>query len=219
MVSVEDVVLNIGNFGMIFFWALLVFTPRWKPTQFITRSLVVPSLLALVYVTLLITDMFVPSGGVGGGSFFSIKGIQNMNTSRLVTLLSWYHFLCWDFVVGVAMSEDSIRNGLPRLCVAPCLALVFLYGPTGGLCYVLFRVSYLSRRRAKAKQLQEDQGTGSGQTGVDQDLEKQANAVSPVNFSPVYFYPLQPSLTFSVLWLGRCSSTSASATDTTASLV
>ena len=54
-------------------------------------------------------------------------------------LAGWIHYLAFDLFVGTWMVRDSLERRVPRLLVAPCLLLTFLFGPAGFLAYQVTR--------------------------------------------------------------------------------
>lgn len=126
----------IFNLGVLPAWALLVLAPRWRWTQRLVHSAVIPVALATAYLVLLLSaDM--PNGGGGG----SLDEVQRMFASPALALVCWIHFLVFDLFVGAWISRDAARRGVPHLLVAPCLVLTLLVGPAGLLLYLVLRLA------------------------------------------------------------------------------
>ena len=123
-------------------WLLLVFLPRWKWTARLVCPVVIPLLLALVYLWLVATTL-----GRTPGDFNSLAGVAQLFQNPRALLAGWIHYLAFDLFVGSWEVRDARRVGLHHLLVVPCLVLTFLFGPVGLLLYFALRAS-LRRRLA-----------------------------------------------------------------------
>jgi hypothetical protein len=106
-------------------------------------GLVVPLLLAAAYVVLLAT-----AKGLSGG-FGSIGQVRALFANDAALTAGWFHYLAFDLFVGAWIMRDGLERRVPRLLIAPCLALTFLFGPSGLLLYALVRLP-AARARAAA---------------------------------------------------------------------
>ena len=123
-------------------WLLLIFAPRWKWTTSLVTSVLIPSLLGLVYFVLIVTHIPVL---LSAGSYLHLADVAKLFTNPYCLLAGWVHYLAFDLVVGSWQVRDARRVGLPHWAVVPCLLLSCLLGPTGLVCYVLLRSSVASR--------------------------------------------------------------------------
>lgn len=121
-------------------WLLLVFLPRWRWTARLVCPVVIPLLLALVYLWLVATTIGRTPGGFG-----SLADVSLIFQNRWVLLAGWIHYLAFDLFVGSWEVRDSRRLGIHHLLVVPCLILTFLFGPVGLLLYFVLRAGV--RRR------------------------------------------------------------------------
>jgi hypothetical protein len=121
-------------------WLLLVFLPRWKWTARLVCPVVIPLLLALVYLWLVSTTF-----GRTQGDFNSLAGVAQLFQNPKALLAGWIHYLAFDLFVGSWEVRDAGRVGLHHLLVVPCLVLTFLFGPAGLLLYFALRAAL--RRR------------------------------------------------------------------------
>jgi hypothetical protein len=114
-------------------WLPLVFMPR---ARWATNAvpLIVPCLIALVYVVLVATSL--PGSD---GSFSSLAGVRTLFASPWALLAGWAHYLAFDLFIGGWEVRDAQRRGVPHLLVVPALVLTFLLGPAGLLTYVGIR--------------------------------------------------------------------------------
>ena len=114
-------------------WLPLVFRPRVRWTSTLL-PVVVPSVLAALYVVLVLATL-----PWGEGGFSSLAGVRALfdNPWRLVA--GWTHYLAFDLFIGGWEVRDAQRRGVPHLLVVPALVLTFLLGPAGLLLYLAIR--------------------------------------------------------------------------------
>ena len=123
-------------------WLLLVFLPRRRWTARLVCPVVIPLVLALVYLWLVATTF-----GRTQGDFNSLAGVAQLFQNPRALLAGWIHYLAFDLFVGSWEVRDAQRVGLHHLLVVPCLVLTFLFGPVGLLLYFALRAA-LRRRLA-----------------------------------------------------------------------
>ncbi|HVF44850.1 MAG TPA: ABA4-like family protein [Pyrinomonadaceae bacterium] len=115
-------------------WLLLVFLPRWRWTARLVCPVVIPTLLALVYLWLVATTFGRTPGGFG-----SLAEVSLLFRNPRALLAGWIHYLAFDLFIGSWEVRDARRVGLRHLLVVPCLVLTFLFGPVGLLLYFALR--------------------------------------------------------------------------------
>ena len=114
-------------------WLPLVFMPRarWAATLL---PVVMPALLAVVYVVLVAATLPWSEGG-----FSSLTAVSALFGNPWVLLAGWTHYLAFDLFVGGWEVRDAQSRGIPHLLVVPALVLTFLFGPAGFLLYLAIR--------------------------------------------------------------------------------
>jgi ABA DEFICIENT 4-like len=124
---------SILNLVALAAWLPLVFLPRarWATT---TLPVVVPCLLAIVYVVLLATTL-----PWGEGGFSSLAGVKALFENPWALLAGWVHYLAFDLFIGGWEVRDAQQRGISHLLVVPALVLTFLFGPAGLLLYLVTR--------------------------------------------------------------------------------
>jgi len=127
-------------------WLLLVFAPRWRWTARLVAPVLIPAMLAVLYVTLLIVHMPGAQGGFG-----SLAEVQRLFASPWLLLAGWVHYLAFDLFIGSWQVRDAQRHGIRHLLVVPCLVPTFLFGPAGLLLYFAIRTA--SKRRVAVDEL------------------------------------------------------------------
>lgn len=115
-------------------WLLLVFLPRWRWGVRLVCPVVIPLLLALIYLWLVATTFGRTQGGFG-----SLAEVSLLFQNPRALLAGWIHYLAFDLFVGSWEVRDARRNGIHHLLVVPCLVLTFLFGPVGLLLYFALR--------------------------------------------------------------------------------
>ena len=121
-------------------WLLLVFLPRWRWTARLVCPVVIPLLLACVYLWLVATTFGRTPGGFG-----SLAEVALLFGNPRALLAGWIHYLAFDLFIGSWEVRDAQRVGVHHLLVVPCLVLTFLFGPVGLLLYFALRAGL--RRR------------------------------------------------------------------------
>jgi hypothetical protein len=117
-------------------WVLLAVLPGRRWVTDIATSVVIPALLAAVYVALIVSTF-----GRAEGGFSSLAGVASLFREPWVLLAGWVHYLAFDMLIGNWEVRDSRARGIPHLLVVPCLVLTFLFGPAGWLLYTVIRSS------------------------------------------------------------------------------
>jgi hypothetical protein len=128
-------------------WLLLVFLPRWRWTARLVCPVVIPLLLAVVYLWLVTTTL-----GRTPGDFNSLNGVSQLFQNPRALLAGWIHYLAFDLFIGSWEVRDAQRVGVHHLLVVPCLVLTFLFGPVGLLLYFALRAG-LKRRVAVGEEV------------------------------------------------------------------
>jgi len=101
--------------------------------------LVVPSLLAVLYIWALATTPPNPDGGFG-----SLAAVKSLFSEDRAVLAGWVHYLAFDLFVGCWIVTDAAERGIAHLATVPCLVLTFMFGPAGLLLY--FGLRWVSGR-------------------------------------------------------------------------
>ncbi len=114
-------------------WLPLVFLPRARWATAVV-PLVVPCVLAAVYVVLVVIAL---PGSEGG--FSSLAGVRALFEDDWGLLAGWTHYLAFDLFIGGWIVRDSRQRGISHLLVVPVLVLTFLFGPAGLLIYLAIR--------------------------------------------------------------------------------
>ncbi|HEV7346803.1 ABA4-like family protein [Telluribacter sp.] len=118
-------------------WLLMIVAPRWRYTQLLVRSFIIPVLLAVLYGYYLFVG-----GPVDFGAFGTLEGVKGLfqNGGDGVILAGWIHYLAFDLVVGSVVLRDAQERGIAHWLIIVPLLFCFMLGPVGLLLYWLIRL-------------------------------------------------------------------------------
>jgi hypothetical protein len=134
----HDTIYRLINIFPLPFWLLLAFAPRWRFTQLLVHSALVPMLLGSFYLLYLGGALF-GGGGPEGGGFGSLDSLQIMFSYKPALVAGWAHYLVFDLFVGAWIVRDAQRRRLHHGLVVPILFFTLMAGPFGLLLYMLLR--------------------------------------------------------------------------------
>ncbi|MEM6709209.1 MAG: ABA4-like family protein [Pseudomonadota bacterium] len=128
-------------------WLALVLLPRVEFVVRVLTRLLIPSLIAVVYLYLMASNL---GQAPAEGGFNSLEGVKALFTVDELLLAGWIHYLAFDLFVGSWEVEDAQRHSVPHLLLVPCLFATFMAGPAGLLIYLILRtIVGLVRGRAQ----------------------------------------------------------------------
>jgi H+/Cl- antiporter ClcA len=123
-------------------WLLLITLPKWKVTDWLISTAIVPLLLAVIY-GIYILGFF----NIQGGGFGSIPEVRTLFNDDKVLLAGWVHYLAFDLLIGFYIVRSARDRNISHWQVIPCLVLTFMFGPCG---YLLYRfIQQLKSRNEK----------------------------------------------------------------------
>ncbi len=135
-------IFDLANALVMPFWLLLVLAPRWRPTQLLVHSALVPAVLGVVYTFMLTSGL---SGGPANDEpAFSLAWLLIAFQVPEALVAGWIHYLVFDLFVGAWEVRDAQRLGIAHLAVVPCLFLTLMAGPAGLLLYLVLRFALRS---------------------------------------------------------------------------
>ena len=137
-ISADDIYLAL-NYGVMPFWALIIFLPFLKITDRLVHSVFAPIVLGVTYTWLLANVM----GGVvqmpEGAGFASLDALMKTFSVKEAVVAGWAHYIVFDLFIGAWIARDAQRAGISPFIAAPTLLLTFLVGPIGLLSYLMLR--------------------------------------------------------------------------------
>lgn len=126
-----DLVFQAGSALALSGWLLLLSGDRWPKLQGAWAATAVPLLLAAAYAAIY-PALYVGAPG-GYGSIDEVRTL--LNADRRIVLAAWLHFLAFDLLVGSMVVREARSLGIAAAWRVPALALTFLFGPVGWLCF------------------------------------------------------------------------------------
>ena len=112
-------------------WLLMIVAPKWKWTQKLVASRIIPFLLAIVYAYYIFTSF----GTTEGGGFGTLEEVMKLFTVEEMVLAGWIHYLAFDLLIGSWVLTTAQKKGIHHGLVIPCLIGCFLLGPIGFLVF------------------------------------------------------------------------------------
>ena len=114
-------------------WVILFIYP-WAPNWAIKLAgTAIPITLSAGYA--LFTLAFPPASG-GFGTF---RDVVTLFSNEEAVMSGWIHFLAFDLFVGGWICNGAREEKINHLLIMPCLALTFLFGPSGLLLFFVVR--------------------------------------------------------------------------------
>lgn len=112
-------------------WLLMIVAPKWKWTQKLVASRIIPFLLAIVYAYYILTSF----GSAEGGGFGTLEEVMQLFTVEGAVLAGWIHYLAFDLLIGSWVLTTAQKKGIHHALVVPCLIGCFILGPVGFLVF------------------------------------------------------------------------------------
>lgn len=129
-----ETLFTIVTYGVVPGWLLLLIVPDWRYTRIVVHTMLLPGLLALVYVYLVLRYF-----GEAEGGFGSLTDVALLFQHPYVLLAGWVHYLCFDLLAGIWIHENARKRGISRWIVVPCQVFTFFLGPSGLMMYLIAR--------------------------------------------------------------------------------
>lgn len=111
-------------------WLLLLASPLIPKWSDRIAGMILPVILSAGYVMLAV----VPASESGGG-FGTLAEVIELFSYEQAALAGWVHFLAFDLFIGAWACRPARLEGVRFWLVAPCLPLIFLFGPAGFLVF------------------------------------------------------------------------------------
>jgi hypothetical protein len=123
-------------------WLAMMFFPRARVTQQLSRSSAVFGVVALAYGMSL---GLAAAGGRKEGEqpavdFTSLEGVRQGLGTREGALAAWTHMLALDLFTGAWIYREAMRLGAPAWVRVPSLFFTLMTGPLGLLIFLVWRV-------------------------------------------------------------------------------
>ncbi len=126
-------------------WGVLLVSPLIPKWSDWIAGIILPVALSLGYAMLAIF----PSPDSGGG-FGTLADVMKLFSYEQAALAGWVHFLAFDLFVGAWACRTARSEGVCFWLVAPCLPLIFLFGPVGLVVFQAIRAVYSRKAKLSA---------------------------------------------------------------------
>lgn len=134
-----DALFQLANAAAMIAWILLIVIPHKKITKMLVHSGFVILVFAAVYSMMIWStfklDMM--------GDFSSLAGVMKLFTSPVGVTVGWIHYLAFDLFVGLWITKEGLKTGMPRWMLIPSQVCTFMFGPMGLLIFYAFRLIHL----------------------------------------------------------------------------
>lgn len=120
-------------------WLALLVAPLRRSLA-VTTARWVAAILCGAYFAMLAAGL-TGTGPPTGASFNTLEGVRLLLSTPQALLAGWVHYLAFDLFIGAWQTEDAPVANIPHWLLLPCLALTFVAGPVGLLCYLLLKVA------------------------------------------------------------------------------
>lgn len=140
---------SLGSLGVLPFWALMIFAPRWRVTARAVASPLIAAVPIALYAALVAPRLAVLAPLLARPELPPLAAILGTPQG---TTIAWFHFLALDLLAGRAIFQHAREQGLSSWLVSPVLVLTLMFAPLGiaGYAGVLAARSGLVRRAARA---------------------------------------------------------------------
>ena len=132
-----------SSFGVLPFWLMLILIPNSKITQIFVNSIILPLILALVYIYVLYQSILSDAHYFDFFKlYFSLDNLYTFFSTESFLLFFWIHFLALNLFLGSWVSRDSVKYNIPKKIIFLPLILIYFAGPVGLVFYWFFRIFY-----------------------------------------------------------------------------
>ena len=134
------------NLGILPFWLMLIFIPNSRVTQIFVNSIILPLILATVYVYTIYQSILLDEPVYDVFKLYlSLDDLYTIFATESFLLVFWLHFLSLNLFLGSWVSKDGVKRNISRNLVFIPLVLIYFTGPIGLVLYWLMRIFYAKK--------------------------------------------------------------------------
>eukprot|EP00656_Telonema_subtile_P011905 TRINITY_DN1594_c0_g1_i1.p1 TRINITY_DN1594_c0_g1~~TRINITY_DN1594_c0_g1_i1.p1 ORF type:complete len:103 (-),score=21.16 TRINITY_DN1594_c0_g1_i1:214-522(-) len=74
-----------------------------------------------------------------GAGFSSLDQVVALFSSRPIMFAGWSHYICFDLLAGLWVTQDAQVSGVPHAVVVCLLPVLLMAGPAGLFAYLVLR--------------------------------------------------------------------------------
>jgi len=112
-------------------WLALIAAPRSKWVRRVILSGGAVAFLAAGYFAVVATHF-----NFEGADFTSLHGVMALLNDPWAMTAGWIHYLAFDLLAGLVITQKGLHLGIPRLLLLPCQLATFMLGPIGIVLFV-----------------------------------------------------------------------------------
>ena len=99
-----------STFGILPFWLMLIFIPNSRITQILINSIILPLILAGIYVYIFYQQLILGNNLLNiFDLYLSLDNLYAVFSEESVLLIFWLHFLTINLFLGSWVSRDAIK--------------------------------------------------------------------------------------------------------------
>ncbi|MCO4293233.1 ABA4-like family protein [Solitalea sp. MAHUQ-68] len=138
---------QIANTLALVGWCFLIIVPRWKQTSLLVFNFIV-ILFAVAYFGIIATNI----NNWNPDSYSTLENVSALFGNKNMLLAGWIHYLAFDLIIGLMLTEHSLKHKGNSLLLIICQLLTFMFGPIGFLVYY---INNMIKQKTAAPQLLE----------------------------------------------------------------
>ena len=135
-----------GNFGVLPFWLMLIFSPKSRITQIFVNSVIAPLILAAAYVYVIYQSILLDVPILNFFNLYlNLDSLYTIFAIESFLLVFWLHFLSLSLFLGSWVSRDAVKYTISPTIVSICLVIIYFTGPLGLVVYWMIRVFFAKK--------------------------------------------------------------------------
>ncbi len=132
-----------STFGILPFWLMLIFIPNSRITQILINSIILPLILAGIYVYIFYQQLILGNNLLNiFDLYLSLDNLYAVFSEESVLLIFWLHFLTINLFLGSWVSRDAIKYNISKKLTFVPLILIYFTGPVGLVLYWMIRIFF-----------------------------------------------------------------------------
>tara|TARA_B100001057_G_scaffold462520_1_gene515572 strand:- start:1856 stop:2359 length:504 start_codon:yes stop_codon:yes gene_type:complete len=131
------------NFGVLPFWAILIFFPHSNLSRYFVTSIFPIFILGGAYIFILYKSYLNSYNFENNFTLYlGINSLLELFTNKSYLIMFWIHFISINLFTGGWIVKDSSKFSINKFLVAIPLLITYLIGPIGLFVYWIIRIFY-----------------------------------------------------------------------------
>jgi len=132
-----------STFGVLPFWGMLIFIPNSRFTQILINSIILPLILAGIYVYVLYQGFLLDNNILDiFNLYLGLSDLYAIFSEESFLLIFWLHYLTINLFLGSWFSRDAIKYNISKKIVFFSLVTIYFTGPVGLVLYWMIRIFF-----------------------------------------------------------------------------